>query len=80
MRNILSNIFGGKLPFEYQVPSKGGWHFNGMLQNAALASVDNMTDDSVRYGRKENVQQTVNTFVYDTKINNAVISLTGLDL
>ena len=51
-----------------------------MLQNAVLASVDNMTDDSVRYGRKENVQQTVNTFVYDTKINNVVLSLTELDL
>ena len=52
MRNILSNIFWGKLPFEYQVLSKGGWHFNDMLQNAALASVDNLNDDSVRYGRK----------------------------
>ena len=80
MRNILSNIFWGKLPIEYQLPSEGGWHFNDMLQNAVLASVDNMTDDSVRYGRKENVQQTVNTFVYDTKINNVVLSLTELDL
>lgn len=39
-----------------------------------------MTDDSVHYRTKENLEQIVDTFVYDAKIHNAFSSLAEKDL